>query len=65
MTDRYKITIFNDEGREVIQGDGEGLVSLARAILSAVETKRTSSLLTMWGLLNIENTDALKNDGNI
>lgn len=57
--DRYNITVYSDNN-DVIQGDTESLVSLARAILAAVETKRVSSLLTRWGLLRIENTDALK-----
>ena len=60
---RYNITVYSDNNNDVIQGDTESLVSLARAILTAAESKRTSSLLTRWGLLRVENADALNDFG--
>lgn len=60
---RHNITIYNDNN-DVIQGNTSSLASLARAILEAVENGRASSLLTMWGMLRIENVDVLKDEAS-
>lgn len=56
---RHNITIYGDE-TDTIQGDTESLKVLAEMILESAKTKRPLCLPTRWGLVHVENTDALK-----